>query len=270
MATGASTADLAVVLVDARKGVLTQTRRHSYIASLLGIRHVVLAVNKIDLVGYQPGRSSTRSSPTTGSSPRTLDFETIQPIPMSARFGDNVIVGSTSMPWYDGPTLLDYIETIADREDDEPSKPFRFPVQWVIRPNLDLPRFCRTDRVGHDRGRRYGHGGQVRPAAATGHGNRDRRWQAAAGRRRPGGHPGARQTRSTSRAATCWSILHAPPLCRRPVPGTCHLVRRQPMIPSRSYILRTESDSVIAHDHDAEASGQHQHLRARTRPSRCT
>src|SRR5205085_4041350 len=111
MATGASTADLAVVLVDARQGILRQTRRHSYIASLLGIRHVVLAVNKIDLVGY--GRAVFDRIVTDYMAfARDLGFRSIQPIPMSARHGDNVTHASGNTEWYQGPTLLHHLETV--------------------------------------------------------------------------------------------------------------------------------------------------------------
>ncbi|MET0429774.1 MAG: GTP-binding protein, partial [Microvirga sp.] len=136
MATGASTADLAVVLVDARTGILRQTRRHSYIASLLGIRHVVLAVNKIDLVGFDESVFS-RIVADYQAFAEGLGFATIRPIPISARYGDNVTDASSRTPWYDGPTLLGHLETIPV-ETDRTDGPFRFPVQFVNRPNLDF------------------------------------------------------------------------------------------------------------------------------------
>lgn len=146
MATGASTADLAVVLIDARKGVLTQTRRHSFIASLLGIRHVVLAVNKIDLVDFSR-EIFNRIVADYRSFAAALGFKTIQPIPISARFGDNVTKKSGSMPWYDGAPLLEYLETV-QVDDDTVSTPFRFPVQYVNRPDLDFRGFCGTISSG--------------------------------------------------------------------------------------------------------------------------
>jgi len=142
MATGASNSDLAVILIDARKGVLTQTRRHAYIASLLGIRHVVLAVNKIDLVDFSEAvfRTIVEEFETFA---KDLGFASMTPIPLSARYGDNVIAMSANMPWYEGPALLPYLETI-DVSTAMAEKPFRMPVQWVNRPNLDFRGFSGT------------------------------------------------------------------------------------------------------------------------------
>jgi bifunctional enzyme CysN/CysC len=139
MATGASGADLAILLVDARKGILTQTCRHAAIVSLTGIRHVVLAVNKIDLVGFDEARFRE----ITGSFGRfasALNFKTVTPIPISARYGDNVSNPSTNTPWYSGPAVLDYLETI-DVAEERAEEPFRFLVQWVNRPHLDFRGF---------------------------------------------------------------------------------------------------------------------------------
>jgi bifunctional enzyme CysN/CysC len=146
MATGASNADLAVILIDARKGVLTQTKRHSYICSLLGVRHLVLAVNKIDLVGYDEGVFDDIVSAYAAFA-RPLGFASITPVPMSARYGDNVTVRSAHTPWYAGPTLLEHLETI-DVESDVEARPFRFPIQWVNRPNLDFRGFSGTIASG--------------------------------------------------------------------------------------------------------------------------
>ncbi|WP_164778972.1 sulfate adenylyltransferase subunit CysN, partial [Mesorhizobium sp. M7A.F.Ca.CA.001.08.2.1] len=146
MATGASTADLAIVLIDARQGVLRQTRRHSIIASLLGIRHVVLAVNKIDLVDFDQ-TVFDRIVEDYGQFSRDLGFQTIVPIPMSARYGDNVSRRSESMEWYSGPTLIEHLETVSvDQAMVE--LPFRFPVQYVNRPNLDFRGFAGTVASG--------------------------------------------------------------------------------------------------------------------------
>jgi bifunctional enzyme CysN/CysC len=145
MATGASTADLAIVLVDARQGVLRQTRRHSIIASLLGIRHVVLAVNKIDLVGFDRDVFAEIVADYTEFA-KDLGFSSIVPIPMSARFGDNVSRRSTQTGWYAGPTLIDHLEMVAVGEASE--QPFRFPVQYVNRPNLDFRGFAGTVASG--------------------------------------------------------------------------------------------------------------------------
>jgi bifunctional enzyme CysN/CysC len=142
MATGASNSELAVILVDARKGVLTQTRRHAYIASLLGIRHVVLAVNKIDLMEFRQEVFDTIVREFAVFAEK-LGFASVQPIPLSARFGDNVITKSANTPWYTGPALLDHLETV-DVESPLSEKPFRFPVQWVNRPDLDFRGFSGT------------------------------------------------------------------------------------------------------------------------------
>ncbi len=146
MVTGASTADVAVILVDAVNGLLTQTRRHSFITSLLGIKHVVLAVNKMDLVDYDQNvydqivRDYEKFA-------EQLEFESITPIPLSALKGDNVIERSAQTHWYTGPTLLGYLETVdVHSQDDE--KPFRFPVQWVNRPSSDFRGFTGTVVAG--------------------------------------------------------------------------------------------------------------------------
>ncbi|GAA0541961.1 bifunctional enzyme CysN/CysC [Rhizomicrobium palustre] len=146
MATGASNSDLAVILIDARKGVLTQTRRHAYIASLLGIRHVVLAVNKIDLVGFQQSVFDTIVAE-FGKFAAPLGFASLTPIPMSARFGDNVMARSQNTPWYKGVSLLEHLETV-DVDTALTEKPFRLPVQWVNRPNLDFRGFSGTIVAG--------------------------------------------------------------------------------------------------------------------------
>ncbi|MGB6116967.1 MAG: sulfate adenylyltransferase subunit CysN [Mesorhizobium sp.] len=146
MATGASTADLAIVLVDARQGVLRQTRRHSFIASLLGIRHIVLAINKIDLVDFDQAVFD-RIVADYREFATSLGFETLTPIPMSARFGDNVTSRSQRMAWYDGPSLLDHLETVPVSGGPVDAA-FRFPVQYVNRPNLDFRGFAGTVASG--------------------------------------------------------------------------------------------------------------------------
>jgi bifunctional enzyme CysN/CysC len=146
MATGASGADLAVILIDARKGVLVQTRRHSLICSLLGIRHVVVAVNKIDLVDFAQDTFDKIVADYTAFAAE-LGFASVAAIPISARFGDNVTSASQHTPWYGGPTLLQYLETI-DIDRDILEKPFRFPVQWVNRPNQDFRGYAGTVASG--------------------------------------------------------------------------------------------------------------------------
>ncbi|MDX2676719.1 sulfate adenylyltransferase subunit CysN [Streptomyces soliscabiei] len=139
MVTGASNADLAVILIDARKGVLTQTRRHSYLVSLLGIRHVVLAVNKLDLVDYSRDVFE-RIATEYGAFAAELGLTEIVSIPLSALRGDNVTEPSLNTPWYSGPTLLEHLETV-EVDDDLVDRPFRMIVQWVNRPHLDFRGF---------------------------------------------------------------------------------------------------------------------------------
>ena len=146
MVTGASNCDLAVILVDARKGVLTQTRRHSFINSLIGVRHVVLAVNKMDLMDYSQKIFDDIVADYEIFA-RSFEFETITAVPISARFGDNVVTRSENMPWYDGPTLMGYLEHI-DVQSADRGLPFRFPVQWVNRPNLNFRGYSGTVASG--------------------------------------------------------------------------------------------------------------------------
>jgi len=146
MATGASTVDTAIILVDARNGVLEQTRRHSIICSSFGIKKVVLAVNKLDLVEYDERRYQNIVE-AFGQFAKTLTFEKVTPIPISALKGDNVVARSSKLPWYHGPTLLAHLETI-DVRSVEKSYSMRFPVQWVNRPNLDFRGFSGTVATG--------------------------------------------------------------------------------------------------------------------------
>ncbi|MFO1511276.1 MAG: sulfate adenylyltransferase subunit CysN [Steroidobacteraceae bacterium] len=140
MVTGASTADLAVILIDARKGVLTQTRRHSFLVSLLGIRRVVLAVNKMDLAGYSQEVFDTILQEYRDFAAQ-IDLKDITAIPISAVYGDNIVEAGSNMPWYRGPTLMHHLETV-EVGDELPSKPFRLPVQWVNRPNHEFRGFA--------------------------------------------------------------------------------------------------------------------------------
>ena len=142
MATGASNAQLAVILIDARKGVLVQTRRHSLICALLGIRHVIIAVNKMDLVDFERNTFERITGEYEAFAAR-LGFTSVVSIPISARFGDNITAASSNTPWYRGPTFLQQLETV-DVESETEAKPFRFPVQWVNRPNLDFRGYAGT------------------------------------------------------------------------------------------------------------------------------
>ena len=145
MVTGASTADLAVLLVNARTGLTVQTRRHAYLVSLMGLRHVVLAINKLDLIAYDQQVCRAIESDFARYAAK-LGFETIVAIPMSALRGDNVTTQSTAMPWYTGPSLLEYLETIDTRR--LPQRGSVFPVQWVNRPTADFRGYAGTLAAG--------------------------------------------------------------------------------------------------------------------------
>lgn len=141
MATGASTADVAIILIDARHGVLAQTKRHSFICSLLGIRHVLVAINKMDIVDYREDKFRAIEEDYREFA-KQLDFESITCMPLSALKGANILTKSPETPWYDGAALLPWLETIDVTRKDE--QPFRMPVQWVNRPNLDFRGFSGT------------------------------------------------------------------------------------------------------------------------------
>ena len=147
MATGASTAELAIILIDARKGVLTQTRRHSFIATLLGIKNLVVCVNKMDLVGYKRETFEAIEADYRAFAAQLGTTATITCIPASALAGDNIIDRSANMPWYQGATLMGFLETVPVG-DDQSTKPFRIPVQWVARPDQNFRGFAGTVASG--------------------------------------------------------------------------------------------------------------------------
>ena len=242
MATCASTADVAVVLVDARKGILRQTRRHSFIASLVGIRQIVLAVNKIDLVGHS-GEIFERIVDDYMAFARDLGFADVVTIPISARYGDNVTVRSENMPWYEGPTLVEHLETV-ELSGAGTDRPFRFPVQYVNRPNLDFRGFAGTIASGR---------------VAVG----DLVIEAKSGRsakvRRIATYDGDRPSAGANEAVTIvldqeieisrGNVLVSPE--SRPHVAdqfAAHIVwfDEHSLLPGRSYILRTETDQVNA------------------------
>ncbi|MEL0210802.1 MAG: adenylyl-sulfate kinase, partial [Novosphingobium sp.] len=140
MVTGASTADLAVILIDARKGVLVQTRRHSYLCHLIGIRNIVLAVNKMDLVDYDPVVFDAIVKDYAEFA-KSIGIESFTAMPISGFKGDNITTRSANTPWYQGPTLVEHLETVEVLSSVDADKPFRMPVQWVNRPNLDFRGF---------------------------------------------------------------------------------------------------------------------------------
>lgn len=147
MITGASTADVAVVMIDARKGVLTQTRRHSYLVSLIGIQHILVAVNKMDLVDYSEGIFNKIIEEYKVFASQ-IGLKSVTFVPVSAFKGDNIVQRSTNTPWYHGATLMGYLETIEINELRMQQQPFRFPVQWVNRPDLDFRGFAGTIASG--------------------------------------------------------------------------------------------------------------------------
>ncbi|WP_371227279.1 sulfate adenylyltransferase subunit CysN [Pseudomonas sp. QE6] len=147
MVTGASTADLAVILVDARQGLLVQTRRHSYLVSLLGIRKVVLAINKLDLMDYSQ-EVFERIERDYRAFAAQIGLDDIQCIPLSALRGDNMLEASPNTPWYQGPSLLQYLESVPLEESRQSQAAFRLPVQWVNRPNLDFRGFSGNIAAG--------------------------------------------------------------------------------------------------------------------------
>ena len=163
MATGASTSEAAVVLVDARRGIAPQTHRHSFIVSLLGIRHVILAVNKMDLAGWDEGRFAAISRDYLDFA-RKIDIDDVRCVPVSALTGANVLSPSDKMPWYRGPALLDLLESM-EVSTDSAGRAFRMPVQWVNRPDPDFRGFSGTIASGTvrpgDRGRRLSLGARV-------------------------------------------------------------------------------------------------------------
>ena len=150
MITGGSTANLAIILVDARNGILTQTHRHTFLVSLLGIRHIVLAVNKMDLVDFSRERYEEITSEYMKFA-KGLGIPDIQSIPLSALDGDNVVEKSGRMPWYDGPALMDYLENIRIDKDIN-MEDFRYPVQYVLRPDLNFRGFSGKIASGVIRG----------------------------------------------------------------------------------------------------------------------
>jgi bifunctional enzyme CysN/CysC len=140
MVTGASTADIAIILIDARKGVLTQTRRHAYLVSLMGIRHVVLAANKMDLVEWKRETFDAIVKEFAAFADK-IELTDVLAVPISGLKGDNITTKSAATPWYDGPALLEHLETVEIDEERRAREPFRMPVQWVNRPNADFRGF---------------------------------------------------------------------------------------------------------------------------------
>ncbi|MXN49429.1 sulfate adenylyltransferase subunit CysN [Shinella kummerowiae] len=240
MATGASTADLAVVLVDSRQGILRQTRRHSFIASLLGIRHIVLAVNKIDLIAYDQATFDDIVANYMVFA-KDLGFDTIVPVPISARFGDNITTRSENMLWYKGPTLLEHLETVSI-ETYALSRPLRFPVQYVSRPNLNFRGFAGQVASG-----RIAVGEEVMVAKSQ-QVSRVKEIVTRGGKLTEAVEGQAvtivlEDQVEVSRGNMLVSLLDRPSVADQ---LQAHVIwfDVNPLIPGRSYILRTETDSV--------------------------
>ncbi len=262
MATGASTADLAVLLVDARHGIMTQTRRHAFIANLLGVRHLVLAVNKIDLVGFDRERFREVSAAFEAMA-SGFGFASQRAIPISARYGDNVTAASAALGWYEGPTLLAHLEQVETGVVDH-AAPFRMPVQWISRPDLDFRGFAGTVA-----------GGTVRPGddvviAGSGRRSTVRRIVSHDGDlARAVGGDAITLTLADEVDISRGDVLAAPEA--RPEVSdqfAAHIVwmDEAPLLPGRSYLLkigtRTVSASVSALKHKVDINS-FEHLAAR-------
>jgi bifunctional enzyme CysN/CysC len=241
MATGASNADLAVVLIDARKGVITQTRRHSHILSLLGVRHVVLAINKMDLVDFDAARFTAITAEYRAIAAQ-LGITDVECIPVVACDGDNIFAASSRMPWYCGPTIMEHLETV-DVAGDIESRPFRLAVQWVNRPNAEFRGFSGRIASGTVR---QGDTVSVQPS--------DRSTQiagiiTAAGRR---DHAAAGQSVTLLLAdeidASRGDVLAsgAPPLVSDQLAAHLIWFDDEPMLPGRRYVLKCGTSSTGA------------------------
>jgi len=243
MVTGASTADLAVILVDARKGVLTQTRRHAYLAQLVGIRHVVLAVNKMDLVGYDREAFDTiRADFATFAA--SIGIDDVTAIPLSGFRGDNVATPSAATPWYAGPTLLEHLETVEVGGQGAASDPFRMPVQWVNRPDPGFRGFAGLVAAGTIR---PGDRVRVLPSGRTSAISRivtaDGELEAATA--------GESVTLTLADEVDCSRgdlIAGAadPPQVADQFEATLIWLSEEPMLPGRAYALKLATQSVLA------------------------
>ena len=242
MVTGASGADLAVVLVDARKGVLVQTRRHSFLVSLLGIRHVVLAVNKMDLVDFDEQRFNAIVDDYRAFATR-IGLGDVTAIPLVAVDGDNIVERSTRMPWYQGPTLIQCLEQI-DVESDVAHRPLRMPVQWVNRPNAEFRGFAGSIASGIAR---LGDAVRVLPSGRT---TRIHRIVTA---------DGDLQEASAGRAVTLTledevdvsrgdviAATDAAPESATQFQATIIWMHEEPLLPARSYLLKIGSVTANA------------------------
>ncbi|MGY3146247.1 bifunctional enzyme CysN/CysC [Bradyrhizobium sp. USDA 3397] len=262
MATGASNAELAIILIDARKGVLVQTKRHSFICSLLGIRHVVLAVNKIDLVNYEQ-KSFDRIVDDYSTFAAGLGFTSIVPIPISARYGDNLVGRSDHTKWYIGPCLLDHLDSV----DIQPNAAtaFRFPVQWVNRPNQDFRGYAGSVVSGS-----ISAGDEI-VAAASGQTTRIKRIVTQKGDL-PRAEAGDAVTITLEdeidiSRGDLLARPSEPPKVANQFAAYLIWMDKDPLVPGRNYILRvgsqTKTGSITAIEHRIDVNTR-EHLAART------
>lgn len=243
MITGASDADTAIVLVDARKGVVTQTKRHAYLASMMGIRSIVLAINKMDLVKYSE-ETFQKIVESFNEFSDKIDVDEITAIPLSALVGDNITERSTNMPWYHGTTLLSYLETVKVDQEVALNKPFRLPVQWVNRPNLDFRGFAGTVASGTIK---TGDAIRVQPSGKT------------SSIERIVTQDGDLETAVTGQAVTLTlkdqidisrgdiiSTTEAPASSANQFESTIVWMSEEPMLPGRQYILKCATSTSTA------------------------
>lgn len=242
MATGASTADLALLMIDARRGVLTQTRRHAFIVQLMGVRHIVVAINKMDLVGHDQAVFN-RIVEAFRAFAGDFGFESISFVPVSARYGDNVTEPSDAMPWYDGPTLLERLEAADARRAPE-ALPFRMAVQWVNRPNLDFRGFAGTIATGA-----VAAGDEIVVAHSGRAAKVDRIVTADGDLPRAGAGEAVTLTLDREIDVSRGDLL-APPTERPEVSDqfAAHLIwlQDEPLLPGRSYLLKSNARTVTA------------------------
>jgi bifunctional enzyme CysN/CysC len=258
MVTGASTADLAVILIDARKGVLTQTRRHSYLVSLLGIRRIVLAVNKMDLVGYDEGLFATIEREYRAFAAQ-LGLGDITAIPVSAVLGDNIVAPSPRTPWYRGQPLIAHLESVALGDDATP-KAFRMPVQWVNRPNPEFRGFAGliasgVVRVGDPvRVLPSGRTSRVARIVGTGSGSRagtDTGADTGAGADAPYAVAGESVTLTLAdeidvSRGDVLSAADAPPPVASQFEATIVWMHDEPLLPGRTYLVKIGAKTLTA------------------------
>lgn len=242
MATGASTAELAIILIDARKGVLTQTRRHSRIVAMMGIRQVVLAVNKMDLVAFSAATFDKIVADFQEFS-QNFGFTQVQAIPLSALDGDNIMTKSPQTPWYSGPSLLDYLNSVEIAAATSPAE-FRMPVQWVNRPHLDFRGFCGRIAQGEVR---PGDAVRILPSGITSHIDKIITWSGA--QERAGAGESITLTLSDEVDVSRGDMIVAaaqPPQVSDQFEVRLLWMSETPLVAGRPYLLKIHSKEVTA------------------------